>query len=197
MATFEAEPRMLLAAGDPYVVRSTAIVRARASKASVLVGEVARGTRVAADAYAELADGTVRLRLDAPVRGWVSAKLLEPLSLRATIAATQGDGAKWYYGWLRDVLLRDVAHVFVPVGDDFFGEYGRRRADYLPANDDDKVAARAALLAGCRGALLVWNDFEHDRDVVERFVDAAPSLVRRPPSPRRGRTDGAPRARAD
>ena len=179
-----AEP--LLAAGDPHVVLNKAgvIVRAGVSKSSALVGEVGLDGMVAVDAYAKDERGTVRLRLASP-RGWVSAKLLRPLSVVEAVGRSRASlvvvyavnakvGAKWYYGWLRDVLLADVDAVFVPVGDDFFGEAGRRRAAWLPANNDDRVAARARLLAGAARCLVVWNDFEHDRSVVERFVDAAP-----------------------
>ena len=183
-APSDAEP--LLAAGDPHVVLNKAgvIVRAGVSKSSALVGEVGLDGMVAVDAYAKDERGTVRLRLASP-RGWVSAKLLRPLSVVEAVGRSGASlvvvyavnakvGAKWYYGWLRDVLLADVDAVFVPVGDDFFGEAGRRRAAWLPANGDDKVAARARLLAGAARCLVVWNDFEHDRSVVERFVDAAP-----------------------
>ncbi|KAH8049839.1 hypothetical protein JL720_15513 [Aureococcus anophagefferens] len=183
-APSDAEP--LLAAGDPHVVLNKAgvIVRAGVSKSSALVGEVGLDGMVAVDAYAKDERGTVRLRLASP-RGWVSAKLLRPLSVVEAVGRSGASlvvvyavnakvGAKWYYGWLRDVLLADVDAVFVPVGDDFFGEAGRRRAAWLPANGDDRVAARARLLAGAARCLVVWNDFEHDRSVVERFVDAAP-----------------------
>ena len=186
-APSDAEP--LLAAGDPHVVLNKAgvIVRAGVSKSSALVGEVGLDGMVAVDAYAKDERGTVRLRLASP-RGWVSAKLLRPLSVVEAVGRSGASlvvvyavnakiGAKWYYGWLRDVLLADVDAVFVPVGDDFFGEAGRRRAAWLPANDDDKVAARARLLAGAARCLVVWNDFEHDRSVVERFIEAAPCPV--------------------
>ena len=183
---------LVLAAGDPYVVvnKNGVIVRSEVSKASALVCELACGTVVAVDAYAKDEAGTVRLRLASPAAGWTSAKLLRPLSVVESVAARRSDGplvvlyavnakvgAKWYYGFLRDVLLRDVDHIFVPVGDDFFGEAGRRRAAWLPANDEDKVAARAGLLAGAARVLVVWNDFEHDRSVVERFVESAPCPV--------------------
>lgn len=184
-AAEDREAALLLAAGDPYVVAGGGgvILRSRASRDSPQVGELPRGTRVAVDAYAELRDGTVRARLDFPIAGWASAKCLRPLSLKETLAAA-GDatvvlyavnakiGAKWYYGWLRDVLLRDHPHVFFPVGADFFGEYGRRVAENLPANTVDRVADRARLLAPDGRVLLVWNDFEHDRDVIARFVAA-------------------------
>ncbi|KAH8069269.1 hypothetical protein JL721_6089 [Aureococcus anophagefferens] len=150
-APSDAEP--LLAAGDPHVVLNKAgvIVRAGVSKSSALVGEVGLDGMVAVDAYAKDERGTVRLRLASP-RGWVSAKLLRPLSVVEAVGRSGASlvvvyavnakvGAKWYYGWLRGA---------------------------------SRTVAAARLLAGAARCLVVWNDFEHDRSVVERFVDAAP-----------------------
>ena len=204
---------MLLAAGDPYKVnnKNGVIVRAGISKTSELCGELEYDRLVAVDGYGKDEAGTVRVRLGRPLRGWVSAKLLRPLSLLETVSATSFEasrplvvlyavnakvGAKWYYEWLRDVLLSRVPHVFVPVGDDFFGEAGRRRALWLPANDDDKVAKRAALLDSLDRVLVVWNDFEHDRAVIERFVDASKCSIALFHAARGARESGA-RASSD